>query len=189
MVTMLGAVAMLAVATAGVALWRVERAEARRETQPSAQAMANLPRVAPQAIVEAPLPVGVEAVAVPAPRRAEPIPSPAREGELRVRRLIVATGVEGREPVGAAETFARGEADRLYGFVELGNRTGEEHEVVLTFEPEEGDAVGHIELTVGTGARWRTWGYTRMLRPGSWDAVVRDGEGRELARTSFVITG
>jgi hypothetical protein len=154
----------------------------------------------------------VEQVQVPTPsRRAEPVPAPAREGELRVRRLILATGGEAREPVGAAETFARADVDRLYAFVEIANRTGGEQEVVVTFEPQQrggreaagdpgrvggrgdgtgqaGDVVGHVELEVGNGARWRTWAYTRMLRAGAWDAVVRDTEGHELARTAFTVT-
>ena len=196
---LMGGLVVVALALAGVALWQVQSASARGE--------AALPRMArqedPHIVVGPQVMREEQRTTEPAPRVVESTPAvprgrempvrvgePAREGELRVRRLIVARGVEGREPVGAADTFARADVDRLYAFVELGNRTGEEQKVVVTFEPEgdRADATGHVELNVGEGARWRTWAFTRMMRAGEWDAVVRTLDGDELARTSFTVT-
>lgn len=193
-VALMGGLVVVAVALAGVALWKVQTASARGEQALPRMAPQEEPHivVGPQTVREQPGPVEeptprVQPSPVPVGRET---PAPAREGELRVRRLIVATGVEGREPTGAAETFARADAARLYAFVELANRSGAEQKVVVTFEPngERRDATGHVELNVGQGARWRTWAYTRMMRAGEWDAVVRTLEGDELARASFTVT-
>ncbi|MBZ0121540.1 MAG: DUF2914 domain-containing protein, partial [Sandaracinaceae bacterium] len=60
-------------------------------------------------------------------------------------------------------------------------------ELQVTFEPERGEAVGHVGLRVPASAsRWRTWAYSRNVsRPGRWQAVVRDAEGRVIARRAF----
>ncbi len=116
--------------------------------------------------------------------------SRAAEG-LRVRRLAVATGIEDREPVGTSERFD-GEQERLYVFVDLANR-GDETQIEVSFEPEsptrEAQVTGLVDLEVPARVgRHRTWAWSRNVHaPGEWSAVVRDLEGRELARTSFVV--
>lgn len=138
-------------------------------------------------------------------REAERLPSPAlvrdaherrvdgsRAAEgLRVRRLLVATDIEAREPVGASDVFD-GETERLYVFVDLANR-GDATDVEVSFEPETVSADAHVtglvdlEVPARVG-RHRTWAWSRNVHaPGRWSAVVRDLEGRELARTSFVV--
>jgi hypothetical protein len=112
----------------------------------------------------------------------------ARLTDLRIRRLVVSQGVEAREPIGAAESFALAEVDRLYAFVEVHNADAAESEIFVTFEPERGPVRGHVRLRVGATPRWRTWAYTRGVRsPGTWTAVVRNGEGELLAKTTFVV--
>ncbi|MFO0708394.1 MAG: hypothetical protein U0353_01070 [Sandaracinus sp.] len=138
-------------------------------------------------------------------RESERLPSPAivrearthrvdgtRGGEgLRVRRLVVSTGVEDREPTGASERFERDEP-RLYAFVDLANR-GDATEVEVVFEPENETREAHVtglvtlEVPAEVG-RHRTWAWSRNVHaPGRWSAIVRDLEGHELARTSFVV--
>lgn len=131
----------------------------------------------------------------PAPER-EPEPSvevdphtpELAEGPLRVRRLIVATGVRDREPTGAADVFALGAQRRLYAFVDAANATADDARLRVTFEPPgAGESTGHVALDVPAGApRWRTWAYTRhVYEPGRWHVVVRGPDGRELARRAF----
>jgi hypothetical protein len=138
-------------------------------------------------------------------RESEHLPTPAivrearthrvdgtRDGEgLRVRRLVVSTGVEDREPTGASERFERDEP-RLYAFVDLANR-GDATEVEVVFEPENETRAAHVtglvtlEVPAEVG-RHRTWAWSRNVHaPGRWSAIVRDLEGHELARTSFVV--
>src|SRR5688572_22276741 len=98
----MGGLVVVALALAGVALWQVQRASARGESALPRMARQEDPHIVvgpqvvrePQREPEAVQPVGV----TPSVPRGRETPSPvAREGELRVRRLIVATGVEGRE--------------------------------------------------------------------------------------------
>jgi hypothetical protein len=138
-------------------------------------------------------------------RESERLPSPSlvrearthrvdgtRGGEgLRVRRLLVATGIEDREPTGVSDAFD-GEDARLYAFVDLANR-GDATEVDVSFEPEvvshDAHLSGLVTLEVpGEVGRHRTWAWSRGVHaPGRWSVVVRDLEGHELARTPFTI--
>ena len=146
-----------------------------------------------------------ERSSAPAVRESERLPSPAlvrearthrvdgtRDGEgLRVRRLIVARGIEDREPLGASDRFD-GEDARLYAFVDLANR-GDATEVEVSFEPEVVSRDAHVSGLVtlevpGEVGRHRTWAWSRGVHaPGRWSVVVRDLEGHELARTPFTI--
>ncbi|MEZ4293476.1 MAG: DUF2914 domain-containing protein [Polyangiaceae bacterium] len=114
------------------------------------------------------------------------------DAPLRVRRLVVAEGVERgrREPVGAASSFKASDVDKLYAFVEIENPNRADSEVFVTFEPDgEGPSQGQVTLDVGAAPRWRTWAYTRgVKKAGSWAAVVRSADGTVLARTPFEVT-
>src|SRR5690606_4178759 len=126
----------------------------------------------------------------PAPEPAEAPPESfepeLRDGDVRLRRLIVATGVSDREPTGASDAFELGTA-RIYAFVEAVNETHEPVELRVTFEPERGESVGHVALEVPASARrFRTWAYTRhVYSAGRWNVVVRDADGRLIARRPF----
>lgn len=134
-------------------------------------------------------PPPVTGAARPADRPAAPAASPRAATDLRIRRLVVAEGVEGREPVAPRRTFARGELERVYAFVEVENPERLPGDVVVSFEPADGPAIGNVPLTVGAAPRWRTWAFSRAVdRAGEWAAVVRDGEGRVLAREPFTVT-
>src|SRR5262249_51808533 len=109
--------------------------------------------------------------------------------DLRVTRFVVARGVAGREPVGAASSFHAGEQDKIFAFVELANDAKQAGEITVTFVSPSGAAVHRATLEVGADRRWRTWAFTRRPKtPGTWTSVVATGSGRVLARTSFEIT-
>lgn len=111
------------------------------------------------------------------------------ENDFGVRRLIVARGIEDREPLGAASRFESNN-DRLYAFVEAVNE-GDAGQLVVVFENEEGDEVGNINLEIPANVpRWRTWAWSQRVRePGRWTAVIRTSDGTELARERFIIEG
>lgn len=123
--------------------------------------------------------------AVKAPRASKPAAV-----ELKVKRLLLAEAIEGREPVEAKSSFNAKDAKRVYAFVEVENPGAEESEITVTFEPPGGAAAkGHVSLDVGASRRWRTWAFTRgASTPGSWTAVVRGPRGEELARAPFEVT-
>jgi hypothetical protein len=130
----------------------------------------------------------VEIPAEPAVEVVEAEPEIDANAVLTVNRLVIAHDVEAREPLGATTTFARGESDRIYAFVEVGNANSALSAIYVSFvrdgEPEQGS----IELRVGESTRWRTWAYTRLAKEeGDYTAIVRNALGEELARSSFEI--
>jgi len=133
-----------------------------------------------------------KAVSTPRPKTAEPDDEPAvdLDAELRVKRLVIAHGVENREPVQPATAFTKGEQERIYAFVEVGNQDRANSEIFVSFVRKGTEERGRIRLRVGASPRWRTWAYTRLAREeGQWVAIVRDARGDELARTEFEIRG
>jgi hypothetical protein len=166
--------------------------EAAREPIASATAQA-----AP--IADAPATNTADANTADAPKEApesspeiEPKLDPALAERLRIKRLVVATSVDQREPQGAADSFDLDGLERVYAFVEVENPSRAASEVIVTFEPPAGakaSPTGHVRLSVGAAPRWRTWAYTRGINhPGEWTAVVATPTGKELARHSFLIT-
>lgn len=159
-----------------------------------ATSQAAAPPPAPAAL---PAPVASAPPACPAPpvTPAAPKPPEPRKAELSgdarlaVRRLVLSQGVKNREPTDAATSF-RGDAKRIYAFVELENKDRAPGEIVVEFEPPGGGAPhGDVTLPVGAAPRWRTWAYTRTARvAGSWTAVVKNRKGEVLARAPFEVT-
>jgi hypothetical protein len=107
---------------------------------------------------------------------------------LSLKRLVVTTAIEHREPV-ATSTFRAGDGP-IIAFVELANPGDADNSISIGFESDSGRKVGDVELEVPAHSRrWRTWGRTRLIRqPGAWTAVVKDGSGEVLARQTFVVT-
>lgn len=143
------------------------------------------PSLAPELATTAPS--GIDVEAEPEPESDEP---ELAAGPIRLRRLIVATGVASREPTGAADEFSLGESPRLYAFVEAVNETGEPVALAITFEPERGESVGHVSVDVPAHSpRFRTWAYTRHIYTrGRWEAVVRAPDGRVIGRRAFSVS-
>ena len=107
--------------------------------------------------------------------------------EMTVKRLVLAHGVDGREPQEPTTTFKTRD-DRVYAFVEVQNPTKASGKIAVVFEPPSGPALAEIPLEVGDSSRFRTWAFTRKAHePGQWAVVVRDEKGRLLARESFTI--
>jgi hypothetical protein len=106
---------------------------------------------------------------------------------LGVKRLVLAHGIDGREPQDAAATFKSSD-DRVYAFVELENPTKTSGEISVVFEPPTGPALAEIPLSVGETARFRTWAFTRQATTaGEWTVVIRDAQHRVLARQTFIV--
>ena len=98
--------------------------------------------------------------------------------------------MENREPIQPATQFAKGEQERIYAFVEVGNQDRANSEIFVSFVRKGAAERGQIRLRVGASPRWRTWAYTRLARDeGQWEAIVRNAQGDELARTAFQIGG
>jgi Protein of unknown function (DUF2914) len=192
--TRVTALSALGVATfsLGVSAWSVgcqngkpdvERAPVAVQTatpRPAAHAASSTPPAVVPAATSIPL-----GIVKQSPPGAAPVRAPG-VAELRVKRLVVTHGISKREPL-AAGTLLAGDGP-LFAFVELSNRGDHAGTIKLTFEPAGGThEVGHIALHVPAHVgRWRTWGRTVLVnQPGKWNVIVRDAQGRQLAREPF----
>ena len=156
---------------------------------PTASAAAVGPAPAP-----APLPAAASPPAPLPPPAASPAPAPAAAAPrhataLRVDRLVIARGVESREPLGADTIFAADEK-RLFAFVEVDNPEHAPGDLRVQFVGPRGETQPPIALSVGESPHWRTWAFTRHAHaPGTWKAVVKDERGHVLASTEFDVRG
>jgi hypothetical protein len=109
---------------------------------------------------------------------------------ISAKRLLVATDVSEREPVGAADAFSIADTTHLYVFVEIGNPDAVETEVIVSWvDGATGEAGRPYVLRIGPHARFRTWARAAAPRkPGSFAVVLSDDGGNEIARTDFAMT-
>jgi hypothetical protein len=117
-------------------------------------------------------------------------PEPVSVSTLKVKRLVVTTGVKDREPVADGDALLAN-GSPIYAFAELSNPLGKSENIRITFERKAGaERVGNVTLPVpGQASRHRTWAVTRFIRaPGMWDAGLWSESGAELGRTSFEVT-
>lgn len=106
-----------------------------------------------------------------------------------VARLIVAKEVSEREPVDAAVEFSTADTSHLFAFVEIDNPNLEASEITVSWiDLATGEAQRSYLLKVGPHKRWRTWARAvAPKQPGSWEVVLIDSSGNELARTQFAM--
>ena len=108
-------------------------------------------------------------LSVPATASADPKSTPAGGSgstaakRLGVKRLVLAHGIDGREPQDASATFKSSD-DRVYAFIELDNPGKVGGAISVIFEPPSGPPVAEVPLTVGETFRFRTWAFTRKAR-------------------------
>jgi hypothetical protein len=111
---------------------------------------------------------------------------PAKEkGEFAIARAVVGTGVENREPVGAAETFP-GSTEKVYCFIEATNIP---RDMELTTVWSMGDKdMRKINASVKAGAKWRTWVEKNVSRmKGDWKVEIKDTDGKTLKEMKFKV--
>jgi hypothetical protein len=173
-------------------------------TAPSPPAVGSVAPIAVQSVAAQPVaplapalaaPISNRALAAVAPpanaAAAAAKPTPARVGESKVlvRRFVVATGVQDREPLTSGDALSA-DGSAIYAFAELANPVGDSENVRITFERKGGtERVGEVTLPVPANTlRHRTWAFTRFIRAaGVWEAVLWSESGAELSRTSFEV--
>jgi hypothetical protein len=105
---------------------------------------------------------------------------------MQLLRLVLASGIEGRDARDKVRTLAPG--GRLYTHLTLRNRSGRERCVRVTFRV--GGAVRtEVTLRIGKSWSWRTWAYN-TLKPsdrGALEVTVTDDQGQLVARRSVPI--
>jgi len=108
---------------------------------------------------------------------------------FKVARLVVATEVSEREPVGAATEFSTADTSHLFAFVEFDNPSSESGEVTVSWiDLASGEEHRPYLLTIGPQKRWRTWARSAAPKqPGAWAVVLTDSSGSEIARAQFTM--
>ncbi|MGZ3613339.1 MAG: DUF2914 domain-containing protein [Thermodesulfobacteriota bacterium] len=110
----------------------------------------------------------------------------AKEGtSLTIARLVVGTGVENSEPVGAAETFPAS-TEKVYCSLEATN-IAKDTEVTFLWS-YGGKEMLKTTLPLKAGPRWRTYG-NKNLRglKGDWKVEIKDSEGKVLKDIKFKV--
>lgn len=127
------------------------------------------------------LPIGVERPAAPSVA--------IREG-LHLTRLVIASMVEGREPLDALQVYNPDMEERAYCYFELANPSEEATQLQLSWVDDEGES-RREPTTIDVPARRRFvhYRYTTLAsrRPGAYACVLRDSGGVELGRGPFQV--
>jgi hypothetical protein len=165
---------------------RAEAPVAAQPTEPAQPAPAEAIAAAQPAPAAAPQPAAAPENDVQQPAAAT---GEDDENMLSVRRLVVARGIENREPVDEAVEF-NSVNEPLFAFLELANEQPESQNVVVSFEREDGTKVRSISLEVPAQVtRWRTWARCDGIdQQGSWNVVARTPDGQLLAQGAFSVT-
>ena len=109
-------------------------------------------------------------------------PAPVRAQDVSVE-LILATGIEEREPVGESTSFPAN-VGQVYAWMRITGLAGQALEIVWTHE----DETFSVPLEIG-GSPWRTWS-SKTIPPdwtGDWRVEVQNQEGTVLAARDFTV--
>lgn len=105
--------------------------------------------------------------------------------EMVIARAVVGTGVENREPVGAAETFPAS-TEKVYCFIEATN-IGKDMELSFIWYIGNKEA-RKITAPLKSGPKWRTWAYKNVGgQKGDWKVEIKDAEGKLLKEVKFKV--
>ena len=110
----------------------------------------------------------------------------SKEGaSLTIARLVVGTGIENSEPVGAAETFPAS-TEKVYCFLEATN-IAKDTEVSFVWSYGDKEML-KTTLPLKAGPKWRTYA-NKNLRglKGDWKVEVKDSEGNVLKDIKFKV--
>jgi len=110
----------------------------------------------------------------------------AMEGtSLTIARLVVGTGVENSEPVGAAETFPAS-TEKVYCFLEA-TQIARDTEVSFVWSYGDKEML-KTTLPLKVGPKWRTYA-NKNLRglKGDWKVEIKDSEGKVLKDVKFKV--
>lgn len=127
----------------------------------------------------------------PAEEAAEPGEIELVETEgISLAELVIARGVEKRQPVEPGQRFSLADGPKLYAVMLVNNPDKIESEVTVSWQQGDGDKErGGVTVKVGAQPRWRTWAYhSYFKKPGNYVAVVRDAGGQVIGRAPFVLT-
>jgi hypothetical protein len=102
-----------------------------------------------------------------------------------VARIVIATGIENREPVGVSETFPVS-AGRVFCFLEATNITDDTEVTFVWYLGEK--EMFKIALPLKKSPRWRTYCYKNLMgKKGDWKVELKDSAGNSVKTVSFKV--
>ncbi len=109
----------------------------------------------------------------------------AQGAPFSVERLVVGTDVQDREPVGITDVFPAG-TEIVFCFLEARDISQPvKVQMVWYFGEEE---VARVPLSLGAGARWRTYASKKIGdRQGNWKVYLQDDADQVLGSVQFVV--
>ncbi len=111
--------------------------------------------------------------------------APKETAPFAVKRLVVGTGVENGEPVGAAETFPAS-TEKVYCFLEATDITKDTEVSFVWFNGDKEMSKFNVPLKIGP--RWRTYAYKNLRElKGDWKVEIRDSEGKVVKDVRFKV--
>jgi hypothetical protein len=106
-------------------------------------------------------------------------------GEFTVVRMVMGTGVENREAVGAADKFPA-TTEKVYCLVEARNIPGDMEIALLWFAGNK--QVGENKLAMKQGAKWRTWAFKNLRGlKGDWKVEAKTSDGKIVKEIGFKV--
>ena len=102
-----------------------------------------------------------------------------------IKRLVIGTGVEDREPVGVGETFPDS-TEKVYCFLEATDIAKDTEVSFVWFHGA--NEMRKLSFPVNTGTRWRTYSYKNLYGlKGDWKVEIRDAGGNLLKDVTFKV--
>lgn len=114
-----------------------------------------------------------------------PTAAMSQTGPFSVARLVVCENVQDRSPVNVMEVFPEG-MQTVFCFLEARD-IPEATEVAMVWYFEEQE-VARVPLSIGQGARWRTYTSKKTMgQKGNWKVYLQDSTDNTLASVQFDI--
>ncbi|MEC4675949.1 MAG: DUF2914 domain-containing protein [Nitrospirota bacterium] len=118
-------------------------------------------------------------------------PASAMQGDMEdnpgftVSRMVIAEGIDDREPVGTAETFSS-DTEKVYCFIEARDIT-EDTTVSFVWYFDEKE-MARIDLPLKKGWRWRTYTSKKLAGlQGKWRVELEDTDGNLIDLVEFEV--
>lgn len=104
---------------------------------------------------------------------------------LTIERMVVGTGIENKEPVGASDKFPA-TTEKVFCFIEAKNIN--EDTTITVVWSHEGKEILKYDLKLQKSSRWRTNANKNLNgMKGNWKVEVKDANGNTLKSAEFKV--
>ena len=105
--------------------------------------------------------------------------------QFTIKKLVVATDVKNRQPVGVSDTFSSA-IGKVYCFI-MATDIAQDSEIIVTWYFEE-KKIHTYKLPLKQGNMWRTFAYKNVSgKKGDWIVVIRDSDRHIYESASLTV--